>query len=501
MRRCLFFLGILVLSHSTARAQEQPARAVLDLWDVAYLQGARAGYVHTMVHETEKDGVTLLRSTLELRLTVKRSGDVIQLGMDTGTLETPEGKVVGVFTKQFLGKKQTLSLAGIVSGDMLNLTLDNSKPLKPAPWKNGVVGLYAQQSLFREKNLKPGDRFEFTSFEPSINLVVTQRVEAKDYEDVELFAGKQKQRLLRVETRTPKVQGVQLPPLVTWVDRELAPARMEMEIPGLGKVTLYRTTKQVATSNGGVTGLTDIGLSQYVKLTRAIPRPLETTAAVYRITIRDDEDPASAFSRDDRQQVRNLNGNTVELRVKANRASGADANAKEPGAEYGESSYFINCADAKVKDLARRAVGSEKDPWKKALRIERWVHEHLRPVNHEALATADHVARTLEGDCTEYAMLTAAMCRAEGVPSRTAVGLIYANVRTGPVFAFHMWTEVWVGGQWAPIDSTLGRGYVGAVHLKVSDQSWHEERTMAPLLPVVRLLGRLSIQVISTEGR
>jgi transglutaminase-like putative cysteine protease len=119
----------------------------------------------------------------------------------------------------------------------------------------------------------------------------------------------------------------------------------------------------------------------------------------------------------------------------------------------------------------------------------------------EALAPADHVARTLQGDCTEYAMLTAAMCRAEGIPSRTAIGLVYADVKSGPVFAFHMWTEVLIKGQWIPLDATLGRGYVGATHLKITDASWHDERSLTPLLPVVRVLGRdrMSIEVVRVE--
>ena len=97
-------------------------------------------------------------------------------------------------------------------------------------------------------------------------------------------------------------------------------------------------------------------------------------------------------------------------------------------------------------------------------------------------------------------MLTAAMCRAEGIPSRTAIGLVYADVERGPVMAFHMWTEVWVEGQWRPLDATLGRGYVGATHLKITDHSWYDTRTMTPLLPVVRVLGKVSIQVVSVDG-
>ena len=86
-------------------------------------------------------------------------------------------------------------------------------------------------------------------------------------------------------------------------------------------------------------------------------------------------------------------------------------------------------------------------------------------------------------------MLMAAMCRAVKVPSRTAMGLIYADTSgNGPVFAFHMWTEVWVAGRWIPLDATLGRGHVGATHLKITDSSWHDTRSMTPLLPVLRVM-------------
>lgn len=491
----------LVCSGSAALAGAPAPKLLLDLWDAAYLQGNRVGYVHTYVEEFDKDGTRLVRATVELRLTVKRFNDVIQLGMDTGTFEAAEGKVVGIFMRHFLGKNKTLEISGIVKGDMLHLKLDNGqKPMKPAPWNDQVVGVYRQQRLFQEKELKPGDALSYQSFEPSINLVVNTNVVAKDYEEVELFGGKQKKRLLRVESRADKVQGVQLPLLVAWLGDDLMPMRSEAEIPGLGKITLYRTTKAVALSPGQHAKITDIGTSQYVKLSKKIARPYETTSALYRITVRDDEDPASAFSRDDRQQIKKGAGKTIEMTVKAGDSLEGVEN-KRPGEEFSQSSYFINSNDARVKDLAKKAVGTETDPWKKAVRIEDWVHRHMKNANHEALAPADHVARTLAGDCTEYAMLTAAMCRAEGIPSRTAVGLIYADVRSGPVFAFHMWTEVSVKGRWQPLDATLGKGRVGATHLKVTDHSWHDTYDQTPLLPVIRVLGRLAIEVVRVEGR
>ena len=92
------------------------------------------------------------------------------------------------------------------------------------------------------------------------------------------------------------------------------------------------------------------------------------------------------------------------------------------------------------------------------------------------------------------------MCRAEGVPSRTAIGLIYVEKAGKPSFGFHMWTEALIDGQWLALDGTLGQGFVGADHLKVADHSWHGVESLTPLLPVNRILGKTTIEVLSVES-
>jgi transglutaminase-like putative cysteine protease len=175
---------------------------------------------------------------------------------------------------------------------------------------------------------------------------------------------------------------------------------------------------------------------------------------------------------------------------------------KDVGPKFLKSCYFIKSDDEKVREHVRQAVGDETDAWRRAIRIERWVHTHMRKDNaSDAFATADHVARTLRGDCTEYAMLTAAMCRAAGIPSRAVVGLVYVDSARGPAFGFHMWAEVWVQGQWMPIDATLGKGYVGATHLKIADHSWHDTQSLTPILPALRVVGKTAIEVIEVNSR
>src|SRR5262245_33240080 len=133
--RCLAVGALLVVSGS-ASAQPSRPKIVLDEWSVAHLQGSRAGYVRTYVEGFEEKGNKLYRTTMALRLKGLRFGSIVDLGMETGTTETAEGKVVGTFMRQYLGKQKALEIIGTVMGREIQLVRDGGKPLKPAPWND-----------------------------------------------------------------------------------------------------------------------------------------------------------------------------------------------------------------------------------------------------------------------------------------------------------------------------------------------------------------------------
>ena len=62
---------------------------------------------------------------------------------------------------------------------------------------------------------------------------------------------------------------------------------------------------------------------------------------------------------------------------------------------------------------------------------------------------------------------------------------------------FHMWTEVYLDGQWLGLDAILGKGGVAASHIKIADHSWHDVQSLTPFLPVTRILGKVRIEVVS----
>src|SRR5215207_11134225 len=114
MRHWLPSLLALGICATPAFAGDNTGKIVHETWDAAYLGEGKAGYLHTVTREIDQAGTKLLHTTLELRLTVKRFSDTIQMAMDTGSIETADGKVVGVFMKQYQAKNQTLYIEGKV---------------------------------------------------------------------------------------------------------------------------------------------------------------------------------------------------------------------------------------------------------------------------------------------------------------------------------------------------------------------------------------------------
>ena len=112
-------------------------------------------------------------------------------------------------------------------------------------------------------------------------------------------------------------------------------------------------------------------------------------------------------------------------------------------------------------------------------------------------ASAAEVARNLRGDCTEHAVLLAALCRARGIPARAAMGLVYMPRRAA--FGYHMWTEAWIDGAWIPLDATLGRGGIGAAHVKMTHTSLDGASPYEAMLPILQAMGQLKIEIAEVE--
>jgi hypothetical protein len=511
MKRYLVWCGVALLTVAPARAQQAPAapKVVLDLWDAVYLDGAKMGYQHVTVEQIERDGEKIFHTTKLMHLTLKRYDGVVTQRMAMSTDETADGRVVGVSMTHYLDKGQKVEQTGRVENGRLIVRTPSEPEGRAVPWEDGVIGYYGQELLFRTHKVKPGDRFRFLDYQLPLLAAVPTQVVVKEAEETDLLVAKKegkaepvRKRLLRAEVLPQKVtvggKPFTLPRLIVWLDDRLLAVRSESNVPGLGRMTLYRTARAVAEKEGAAPALmADLGLKSLIPLNQAIERPHEAREIVYRITVKDDDDPTTTFVQDERQKVENVQDNTFDLRVRPIREPGAVENPGRNQEDFLKGSYFLDSDNEKIRELVARVTEGETDPWRKGQRIEKWVHEHMKSNTEVNFAPASQVLRDLQGDCRQNAMLTAALCRAAGIPSRTAIGLVYvSDPDRGPVLGFHMWTEVWVKGQWLMLDAVLGRGSVGAAHLKIADHGWQDIQTLAPLLPVTRVTGKVRVEIV-----
>jgi hypothetical protein len=479
---------------------------VQDVWETAYLDGYRVGYMHLTVEEvTPPSGNKFLRAARDLNFTVRRGRDLARIKAMTGTDERADGTVLGVFMQQGLATQVTQDLRGTVEGNQLRVKAVGQQGNfdKAIPWNPKVLGTLGELNVLKARKPKPGDAFDYVIYEPIVNAIVTIRVKAEAVEPV-IIAG-QRVNLLRLSAVPDKFADMQLPGQLLWVDQDFEVRRSATAMPGMGYLMVDRTSQADAARPLDINHLPDLMERQSIKLAQRLPFAHRYSQITYRISLPEDQDPATSFPKDSRQTVANVQGKTFDLVVTAVRQPPevAPVAAATVGKEYTESNFFLTSDDKLVRQHARTAVGGETDPWRKAQLVERWVHENMQVQNFsEAMAPADEVARTLTGDCTEYSMLAAAMCKAAGVPARTAIGLVYVDNPRQPnaVLGFHMWTEVFVRGQWVAIDATLGQGSVGPAHLKITDASWYDTRAMTPLLPVMRvMIGKPAVSVVEVK--
>ncbi|MBX9579139.1 MAG: transglutaminase-like domain-containing protein [Gemmataceae bacterium] len=495
---------------NTPAAPVADGKPLFDYWFAAAVAGKPIGYLRWYGREVEKNGRTVRIGAKEQRFTVARFGERVSQFGEESTVELADGQVVVTSMRQGIGRNQALALSGVVDGKTLRVTGEGmaKEASSEVPWPAGVVGAAREPLLFKDQDLKPGESFNYLTYVGQANRVVNVAVTYEGEQALALWPNTPPRTLRKYVARMDPIGPIRLPAATTWVDAETAePYLVEFDFPGLGgRVTFLRTTEAAATAP--VADPPDLFNVQSIRLDREIPGIHDRGAVVYKVSAPRDDDPTTIFPADARQRVKKSDplAKTFELHVSAMRGPAAAGEGDPaPGPEFLGSNFFINADDPGVKRHAAAAVAglpAGASAWEKAKAVERWVKGNMRAVEFsQAMATADNVAKTLSGDCSEYAMLAAAMCRAVGVPSRTALGLVYAPGPGGkPFLAYHMWFEAYCGGRWVPLDATLGKGGVGPGHLKVTDHSWHDEKTLAPLFPVLRvLMAKPSVGVLSVS--
>ena len=173
--------------------------------------------------------------------------------------------------------------------------------------------------------------------------------------------------------------------------------------------------------------------------------------------------------------------------------------------DYTRATPLLQADDYSIVNTAKSVVGKEKRAYYAVLKLQQWVNQNIANKSMDvAFASAAETMQAREGDCTEHAVLLAAMARSLGIPSRVAVGLVYMpenDSNSIGYFVYHMWTEIYLGdlrqGEWFPLDATFPDREMDATHIKLFDTSLNNPQDVTRVSSrVVRLLGGLRIDVL-----
>ncbi len=465
-------------------------------WDIYLLQGKRMGYGRTTVSRVVEDGRELVRTENLNRLKIRRGGEVVEQVISGSSLQRPDGELIRYESEMKMGPG-AMRAVGRVRGDRLEIEVRGPGETAPnrfsIPWSSDYRGPFASEQTLLRRPMKPGERRKLKTLELGFNQLCTLRLTAKDFESVELLDGRR--RLLRIEylTRFPDGQTIKGtvwcdPSGVAWKTYTEA---MDMEI--------YRVSKAEALREIDAAAL-DLLPGMMVEVDRPLSDPHRTRRVRYRIHL-DRGDPADFFPAGPTQSVKSIDPHTAEVTVHAVRPGvegNTDAEADKPTVDDRRANNYIQSDDPLIRAQARQAAGDEENTWAAAVALERFVGREVKEKNFsQAFATAAEVAKSGEGDCTEHAVYLAALARARGIPARVAFGLVYIEGRRA--FGYHAWTEVYIKDRWTPIDGTLALGGVGAAHLKIADGNLNAASAMNSLLPVIRLIGKLRIEIVDAR--
>jgi len=465
-----------------------------ETWDAFSMRAGeqlvRMGYSRTTTMKTAgPGGLEVVRTCNFTRTVMERAGQSVQQDLKVVSFDTPDGRLVAFETQ--MGEVATV---GAVRGGQLEISTTSSgrTERQSIPWQAEWGGLFAAEQSVHKRPLAPGEQRTVRGLVPMMNVAGDTVLKAIDYEKVDLPGGPRK--LLKV-LAVMQIGGQQIES-TQWADEK--GETIKAIIPAVGQETL-RTTKEDALRRSAG-GKLDLLVNSTVPLPGGFPNAQQTRKATYLAKMKSGKIDG-VLANCPSQRVVIKDERTAEVTVIAIRPDSKPANAvgtAPPTADDLAASSYIQSDDPLVMQMANSVAATESDPWKLACALEKHVDGTIQLKNFaQAFSTAAEVARSQEGDCTEHAVLLAALCRVRKIPARCAFGLIYFEPLKG--FAFHMWTEVWIGGQWVPMDATLGQGGIAADHLKLGDTSLSGQSPLAALLGVMNAFGRLELKLVSAE--
>jgi transglutaminase-like putative cysteine protease len=494
IRRQSWVLALVLMVLGVARAWAWDER---ERWYAIELAGQPAGW---MASSQSREGDTI-RTTTRMRLEIRRGQAAVVMETSSTTREREDGTPLDIESEMRLGTAPVRQRVRFEGGKAMITSLQGGQELTQEVALNGEWHMpAAAERIVRERMERREDPITVRTVDATTGFQIVE-VTRRGFAEVKIEVDGKEMEAIRSVSTTSAMPGLET---IEFCDAEGVPLRVETTMLGIRMVMTATTRERALGIRAG--DMPELMVRTFVKPDRAIAGSRSTTRAVYVISA--EEGPAPLPPTQGPQRAVRLPDGRV--RVEIDVTSPAPAPAEEVSdPSYLAGSTMVNIEDEEIRRLLGVAVrDAGREPGARAEACRAFVNRFIRKKNLSVgFATASEAARTREGDCTEHAVLLAALLRADGIPARVVSGLVYADQFAGEreIFGYHMWTQALLSGsdgvaRWVDLDAALRSDRpTDATHIALSVSSLGEGHLQESFAGLAAIMGQLRINVEMAE--
>ena len=445
-------IALLILLSSVVAHASSPA----EQWFTVLLDGRKIGsFEQTRVVDEER-----VTTTQRLQVALDRAGTSVDISSTETSVEGIDGTPLAFSSRSRLSNQESV-IEGRLDGERLLLRVQQAGEWseREMAWPKGALLAEAQQLSSLRAGLSAGTRLTQLTWQPSSASTASVTSHVGALERVDLPQGRR--QLHRIQQTMNSADTVIESTL--WVDQDYAVHKLLMPMLGM-ELTLLRCDRRCATAPNQSADI-------FSRTLMSAPRAL--TASELRDDLRyrlRSPQLHSATQMPDTGEQRvhsDTNGIVVDVRMHAQ----GHAQTPPSDSDYAANDWLQSSAP-EIIALARRGSGDGTDARSRMRNLETFVRNFIVDKDlSTGYASALEVARDPRGDCTEHAVLLAALGRAQGIATRTVNGLAYSHQFAGQknVFVPHAWVQAWTGERWESFDAALMGFDSGHIALSIGD--------------------------------
>jgi hypothetical protein len=445
-----------------------PARAIGDVapsgvtWMTVLLNGRKIGH-EEIRREQNGDIVT---TTQTLVMDIERNHKAVPYINVSRSVETTAGEPISFTMTSTLSATET-KVEGIRMPDgslQLINTVGGHTHRTISAWPEGAVLVEGQRITMQAANAHPGSHYRLLMYNQASQQAMDLTVEVVGTEHIEL--ADHAETLTHQRETLSGAQSTQSVDL--WLDAQGNLRKGMLSL--LGKpMEMIACSEPCAKAPTQSLDMMDAAM---VDSPRMLTPEMLSDFLSYRVRVTN-KSILKPFIATDEQSVTDLGNGEWQINVYRS----VLGDQKPPTPADTQPNAWLQSDSPEIKELASFAAGSERNKSHIMGNLNAFVNRYLSQRGLDiGYASALEVARDRRGDCAEYAVLLAALARAEGIPARVVVGMLYTDRYDNKrrVFVPHAWVVAWIRGRWRSFDPAAARFDSGHIALDVSDGNpWH----------------------------